>query len=273
MDYFHRYVLIGGMPEVVAIYIKKKDVTALNSIYSSLLVSYQDDAEKYAKNATMATILRHCIETAPFAAGQRITFAGFGQSNYRSREIGEALRTLQRAMLLNLLYPSTSVEIPIMPDLKKSPRLQLLDTGLLNYFAGLQEQFFYHDNLHGFYRGILAEHMVGQELIAAEPNSRKKQCFWVRGKSNAQAEVDFLIQYRGHVVPVEVKSGKTGRLRSLFQFMDRCPHHYAVRMYAGPLEAQRVSSLTGKEFHLLNLPYFLAAAVHGYLNWMEEEIK
>ena len=79
---------------------KKKDVTALNSIYGSLLVSYQDDAEKYARNATMATILRHCIETSPFAAGQRITFAGFGQSNYRSREIGEALRTLQRAMLI-----------------------------------------------------------------------------------------------------------------------------------------------------------------------------
>ncbi len=273
MDYFHRYVLIGGMPEVVAAYIKNKDVTALNTIYSSLLVSYQDDVEKYARNATMATILRHCIETAPFAAGQRITFAGFGQSNYRSREIGEALRTLQRAMLINLLYPSTSVEIPIMPDLKKAPRLQLLDTGLLNYFVGLQEQFFYHDNLHGFYKGLLAEHIVGQELIAADPNTRKKQCFWVRGKSNAQAEVDFVIQHRGHVVPVEVKSGKTGRLRSLFQFMDRCPHHFAIRMYAGPLEIQRVNTLTGKKFYLLNLPYFLSPAVHEYLEWMMEEIK
>ena len=80
-------------------------------------------------------------------------------------------------MLIKLLYPSTSVEIPIIPDLKKSPRLQLLDTGLLNYFAGLQEQHFYHDNLHAFYKGILAEHIVGQELIASEPNTLKKQCF------------------------------------------------------------------------------------------------
>ena len=104
------------------------DVTALNKIYDSLLVSYQDDAAKYARNPTMATILRHCIETAPFVAGQRITFSGFGQSNYRSREVGEALRTLQRAMLIHLLYPSTSVEIPIMPDLKKAPRLQFVDT-------------------------------------------------------------------------------------------------------------------------------------------------
>ena len=272
MDYFHQYVLIGGMPEVVDQYIKKKDVTALSRIYDSLLVSYQDDAEKYARNATMATILRHCIETAPFVAGQRITFAGFGQSNYRSREVGEALRTLQRAMLINLLYPSSSVEIPIMPDLKKSPRLQILDTGLLNYFAGLQEQYFYHDNLHAFYRGILAEHIVGQELIATEPNTRKKQCFWVREKSHSQAEVDFLLQHKGYVIPIEVKSGKTGRLRSLFQFMDRCPHPYAVRLYAGPLELQHASSITGKKFYLLNLPYFLASAVHKYMEWMMEEI-
>jgi len=141
MDYFHRYALIGGMPEVVAGYVKDNNASALNGIYDSLLISYQDDAGKYTRNPTMATALHHCIETAPFAAGRRITFTGFGKSNYRSREAGEALRTLQRALLIHLIYPSTSTKIPIVPDLKKSPRLQLLDTGLLNYFVGLQENF------------------------------------------------------------------------------------------------------------------------------------
>jgi len=272
MDFFHRYALIGGMPEVVAGYAEDNDVTALNGIYDSLLVSYQDDVGKYARNPTMATVLRHCIETAPFAAGRRITFAGFGESNYRSREVGEALRTLQRALLIHLIYPSTSIEIPIIPDLKKAPRLQLLDTGLLNYFVRLQEQYFYQDTLHGIYKGRVAEHIVGQELIAAASNTRKKQCFWVREKSQAQAEVDFLVQYGEHIVPVEVKSGKTGRLRSLFQFMDRCPHPYAVRLYAGPLEIQPAKTLTGKKFFLLNIPYFLAARVHQYLDWMVTEI-
>ena len=270
MELFHAYVLIGGMPEVVARYIEHRDVTKLNNVYDSLLISYRDDVGKYARNATMSAILHHCIETVPFVAGRRITFAGFGQSNYRSREIGEALRTLQRAMLINLLYPSSSVEIPIMPDLRKSPRLQLLDTGLLNYFAGLQEQYFHHDDLHSFYRGILAEHIVGQEIIAAEANTRKRQCFWVRGKSQSQAEVDFILQHKGYVIPVEVKSGKSGRLRSLHQFMDRCPHRYAVRLYAGPLEMQNVQTVSGKEFVLLNLPYFLASVIHQYLEWMIE---
>ena len=271
MDFFHRYALIGGMPEVIAGYAMENDVTTLNGIYDSLLISYQDDVGKYARNATMSTVLRHCIETAPFSAGRRITFAGFGESNYRSREVGEALRTLQRALLIHLIYPSTSIDIPIIPDLKKAPRLQMLDTGLLNYFVGLQEQFFHQDDLHAIYKGMIAEHIVGQELIAAASNTRKKQCFWVREKSQAQAEVDFLVQYKGLVVPVEVKSGKTGRLRSLFQFMDRCPHPYAVRLYAGPLEIQQAKTLTGKKFFLLNMPYFLASLIQQYLDWMVME--
>ncbi len=272
MVHFQTYALIGGMPEVVARWVEKNDIAMVNEVYDSLLVSYQDDVAKYARNPTMAEILRHCIETAPYAAGNRITFAGFGHSNYRSREVGEALRTLQRAMLIRLLPPSTSVEIPIMPNLKKTPRLQLLDTGLLNYFVGLQEQFFYHDNLHAFYKGRLAEHIVGQELISIETNSRKKQCFWAREKSQSRAEVDFIIQHKGRVIPIEVKSGKTGRLRSLHQFMNRSPHEIAVRMYAGPLEIQRLSTPDGKTFQLLNMPYFLASVIHDYLDWMMKEV-
>ena len=270
MNHFHKYALIGGMPEVVAAYLKKEDVTALKMVHDSLAVSYQDDIGKYARTPAMAEILRHCIETAPFSAGTRIVYGGFGQSNYRSREVGEAIRTLQRAMLINLIYPSTSVEIPIVPDMKKSPRLQFLDTGMLNYFVGLQEQHFLHDDLHSFYRGLLAEHIVGQELVATETNTRKKQCFWVREKSQSTAEVDFVVQHKGLVIPVEVKSGKAGRLRSLHQFMDRCPHGYAVRLYAGPLEMQKAATPKGKKFQLLNLPYFLASTIHRYLDWMEE---
>ena len=71
-----------------------------------------------------------------------------------------------------------------MPDLKKAPRLQLLDTGLLNYFVGLQEQFFYQDNLHAIYKGMIAEHIVGQELIAAASNTRKKTMLLGQGKES-----------------------------------------------------------------------------------------
>ena len=154
-EYFHRYTLVGGMPEIVATYLQNEDITTLQTLYDSLLTAYIDDADRYAGNRTMAAVLRHCIENAPLQAGQRITFQGFGNSNYRSREVGEALRTLQRAMLVYLIYPTTAVEIPILPDRKKKPRLQFLDTGLLNHVAGLQAQYFLYDDLHPLFRGRL----------------------------------------------------------------------------------------------------------------------
>ena len=85
MDHFHEYALIGGMPEAVARWVEKNDITAVNEVYDSILVSYQDDVAKYARNPTMAEIFRHCIETAPFRperesrlpdSGNRITDPG-----------------------------------------------------------------------------------------------------------------------------------------------------------------------------------------------------
>ena len=267
IQYFHRYAMIGGMPEVVARYAETQDVTALGGVYDSLLTSYEDDIAKYARTPARATVLRHCLEAAPFQAGHRIKFAGFGNSNYQSREVGEAMRTLQRAMLIHLLRPSSAVEPPIVPDMKKSPKLQYLDTGLLSHYVGLQDQVLQHEDLHALYKGLLAEHVVGQELICMEPNTRKKQCFWVRQKTQSAAEVDFLLPHAGSVIPVEVKAGKAGRLRSLHQFIDRSPCRLAVRLYAGPLELHAAETPAGVRYQLLNLPYFLTSRLREYIEW------
>ena len=268
---FHTYTLIGGMPEVVEKYINTRDITSLNVIYQSLLTSYFDDVSKYARNDTMKNIIRHCIENAPLEAGKRIKFTGFGNSNYKSREVGESLRTLERAMLLYLLYPTTSNKIPIIPDKRKTPRLQFFDTGILNFSSGLQQYYFKYDDLFSFYKGILAEHIVGQELLAANMRTQNKPCFWVREKKQSSAEVDFLIQHNQYVIPVEVKTGNTGKLRSLHQFIDNCNHNYAVRLYAGSLRIDRLKTPSGKSFHLLNIPYFLTAQLDKYIQWFIEE--
>jgi predicted AAA+ superfamily ATPase len=264
---FHKYVLIGGMPEVVQSFVKKEDIVALKPIYQGLLTSYMDDVSKYARTPAMVEAIRHAIERAPFEAGKRIKFQGFGQSNYRSREMSEALRTLEHAMLLYLLYPATVTEPPLTGDKKKSPRLQFLDTGLLNYFAGLQGHFFKFEDLHSFYQGTIAEHIVGQELMALDMYAPKRVSFWVREEKQASSEVDFVMQFQQYVIPLEVKAGKTGSLRSLHQFMERAPHPYAVRLYAGPLQETKALTPSGKAFKLLDLPYFLAGKITDYLQW------
>ena len=268
---FHKYVLIGGMPEVVKAYIEKKDITSLTPIYQGLLTSYLDDVSKYARNKTMVQVIRHAVESAPLEAGRRIKFHGFGNSNYRSREMGEALRTLERAMLIYLLYPSTVTEPPIRPDLRKSPKLQFLDTGLINYFAGLQKFFFKMEDLHSFYQGILAEHIVGQELLAVDMRTSRKLSFWVRGKKQSNAEVDYIIQSGQYLIPIDVKAGKTGSLRSLHQFVERSAHPFAVRLNAGPVEKVKAVTPNGKQYDLLSLPYFLSAKLQNYIEWLMEK--
>lgn len=264
-EYFHRYTMIGGMPEIVKQFSENNDLPSLKARYESLLTSYLDDADKYARNPTMRQILRHCIESIPFEAGKRIKFQGFGNSNYRSREVGEALRTIERAMLIYLIYPSTSLQLPILADYKKVPKLQFIDTGLLNYFAGLQPVFFQYADLHSFYKGLIAEHIVRQELIAQNAEDNKKMPFWVREKKQSNAEVDVLLPYKNHVIPVEVKSGKSGPLRSLHQFVNSAPHPFAVRLCEGSFEIIDARTPEGKAYKLLNLPYFLAGRLHDYL--------
>ncbi len=265
---FNAYATIGGMPEIVQTYSNQRDMVELNSIFDSLLVSYLDDVEKYARNGTMAHVIRHAVSNAFYEAGSRIKFQGFGSSNYKSREMGEALRVLEKAMVISLLYPSSSVAPPLRPNTKKSPRLQVLDTGMFNYFAGVQREVFGANAIDAVHRGIIAEHIVGQELQAIETSPLSRLHFWARNKKQSNAEIDFLIQYKDLLIPIEVKSAATGRLRSLHQFMDRSPHPYAVRIYSGKLEINQITTLKGNRCTLLNLPFYLTGSIMTYLEWM-----
>lgn len=273
LQLFHTYALIGGMPEVVNHYIQHKDLTALSPIYDSLITSYLDDVEKYASNTTQVLHIRHVIRTSFLQAGKRIKFEGFGNSGYRSREMGEALRTLEKALLLQLIYPNTGAELPLMPDVKKSPRLQVLDTGMLNYFVGIQKEILGTEDLNKIYQGTLIEHLAGQEMLGFQHRSLSSLHFWVREKKDSSAEVDYLFVYEGKLIPVEVKSGTAGKLKSLHLFMDMAPHIMAVRFYAGEMNITEAISAAGKKYQLLNLPYYLVSQIEHYLAWFQKQIK
>lgn len=273
LELFHRYALIGGMPEVVQRYVEERDLVQLKPIYNTLLTAYQDDVQKYAGSQQRVDVLRHCIQHVFLQSGSRIKFQGFGHSNYSSREVGDALRTLEKAMLLHLVYPTTETKLPGLPNHRKSPYLQALDTGLLNFFSGLQESLIGIKDLHEAYRGRIIQHWVGQQVLSNMIYPTDRLRFWVREKRQSDAEVDFILAVEGLLVPIEVKSGPKGKLRSLHQFMDRCDHTFAVRLYAGDLLLQKASTQNGKTFHLLNLPYFLGEQLKEYIHWMREKVE
>ncbi len=179
---FHTYALIGGMPEIVANYSQSKDMASLATNYDSLIATYLDDVEKYASNQSQVQHIRHAIRTVFSEAGKRIKFENFGNSPYRSRDISEALRILEKALLIELIYPRKDVKLPMLPDIKKSPRLQVLNSGLLNYYSGIQIEVLSSTDLNSVYQGTLIEHLVGQELLSIQYNALSGLNFWVREK-------------------------------------------------------------------------------------------
>jgi predicted AAA+ superfamily ATPase len=272
MKLFHTYAIIGGMPEVVSHYAQHKDINALKPIYDSLLNSYMEDVEKYATSDAQIIHLRHCIQSVFLQAGKRIKFEGFGNSAYRSREMGESLRIIEKALLLQLVYPVTSTYLPLMPEIKKSPRLQVLDTGLLNYSIGIQKEIFQTDDLNSVYQGTMIEHLVGQQILSVQYTALSKLNFWVREKKTSTAEVDFIYLFDGQLIPIEVKSGKEGTLKSLHLFMEDAPHNLAVRFYAGEISITNAATASGKKYKLLNLPYYLSTKIEQYLHWFKNSI-
>jgi predicted AAA+ superfamily ATPase len=256
MNLFNTFTFTGGMPEIVAHFAENRDYISLNDIFETLLTSYRNDVEKYAKNDTQKHIIRYILKEGWSYALQRITLGSFAGSSYKSREMAEAFRTLGKTMLLELVYPATSTLLPASADLKRSPKLIWNDVGLVNYAANIQQEVFGSKDILDAYRGKIAEQIVAQELLAHESRVSAQWAFWVREKKGSDAEIDFILQFDSKIIPVEVKSGHNAKLRSLHLFMDEAPHNIAVRVWSQPFSIDEVTTPNGKKFKLLNLPFY-----------------
>jgi hypothetical protein len=124
------------------------------------------------------------------------------------------------------------------------------------------------NDLNSAYRGSVIPHLVTQELISLYSRAAQKPNFWVRKKAQSSAEVDLLYPHQGIVIPVEIKSGSTGSLKSLHQFIEASDHPYAIRMYAGTLKLERAMTPGKKPYLLLNLPYYGGTLLPQYAEWL-----
>lgn len=261
LQHFKVYALIGGMPEVVARYATNKDVVGLSKVYNQLLNAYKNDVEKCAVTSTQANVVRYILEEGWAFSGQTITLGGFAESPYKARETSEAFRTLNKAMLLELVYPTTNLIMPAVSDLKKTPKLFWLDAGLVNYAARIQKEYLLHQDLMDAWRGKAAEQIVYQEIKTLTSEVGVKRNYWMRNKRGSTAEVDFVFIHDGRIVPVEVKSGHNAHLKSIHQFMNETNHDIAVRIWSGNYSIDKVKTISGKEFRLVNLPFYMISAL------------
>lgn len=261
MQTFCKYALVGGMPEAVSMYAENKDIEQLSNIYRSLQNGYMEDVERYAKSPAQVAVMRHILRHGWAYAGEAIKFVKFAGSEYSSTQIHEAMDVLQRAFILSLDYPVTSVAVPAVPSYGHSPKLVWVDTGIVNFFADIQIEYLQNKDLLDTWRGRAAEHIVAQELrVVLDRHFRDEQYYWVRDKKGTSAEIDFVWQYHQNLIPIEVKAGNNSHLRSLHSFVKNSDKFVtAIRVWSGEYSVQEATTPEPDNipFRLINVPFYL----------------
>lgn len=269
MHLFNQYTIVGGMPEAVQQYAETQDVIGIEDVYETLVQAYKDDSEKYVRGNKLTDVVRFILSYGWAFSGETITLGNFANSGYKSREVGEAFRLLEKAMLLELIYPVSSTQLPIIPETKRMPKLIWFDTGLVNYQAGIRKEIIGSTDMVDSWRGHIAEQITAQELLTLDDRVGQHSSFWA--KPNNGAEVDFIFAHNSKLYPIEVKSGTNAHLRSLQVFMDSSEVNIAIRIWSKPYSIDKVKTIHGKEFTLINLPFYLIGNLRNVLDAVVEE--
>lgn len=248
------YMNLGGMPSVLATYFSEKifhDFNICREKQAVLLNNYRQDFGKYAQHVQIKN-LQLVFEKAPGMVGDHFKYANV-DPNVRSQYIKAALELLQQAGLLYYIYSTAASGIPLITLInEKKFKILFLDVGLVVYASRIEAELLLNDIIL-VNRGALAEQFVGQELLAYAPNyDEAKLYFWCREKKSSMAEVDFIITVGSKIIPIEVKAGSTGQLKSLHLLMQERNMSLGLRISQQPLY------FDGK---ILSLPFYLVSEI------------
>ena len=228
------YLLLGGMPAVVAEYLESGSVARASRIQTAITQTLRDDFGKYARASSHHHLDRVFLHAARLV-GRKFMYSKVDPDS-RSRDLRAAVELLQRAGIVHRVCSTSGAGLPLGAEADdRHYKLVMVDVGLMQNLCGATEQLLHGDPMR-INAGAVAEQFVGQELLAhRSPYERPELFHWHRRRNSSSAEVDYLTAAAGRVIPVEVKSGKVGRLRSLAVFVERYRPPVAVRVYAGGL--------------------------------------
>ncbi|KKR86401.1 MAG: hypothetical protein UU32_C0016G0008 [Candidatus Woesebacteria bacterium GW2011_GWB1_41_10] len=253
------YLLVGGMPEAVLSFVNDGGFATVQEVHERLTVSYAEDIDKYA-SPTERKYLQLIMNFGPKIAGSVYKYENFGDSEYRSREVREAINLLQRVMLLREVPSINSINLPFVLKLKRAKKMVWLDVGIVNFTNNAQ-----FDLLKGEYGGKIMEQFVGQTLVAGGFRRGVELVYWSRNKDEGSAEVDFCFQHGNKIVGLEVKSGNTKNLKSLFSMIDIGGDKVIpVRVSWDQFGVERYK-YSGKEYKILSIPFYLLERVEEFL--------
>lgn len=242
------YMIVGGMPEVVKYHLETRDYLMTAKLQGTILDNYRNDFGKYGIRLNLH-LLQSVFERLPGLSGQHFKFSKLNL-DAQSREIKPVLQALHDAGLAYSVRATHASGFPLsLGQSDKRFKLLFLDLGLMQHAQGLSPELLLGKAETLLHRGMLAEQFVGQELLVYQPNYEPASLFyWERDKLGSQAEVDYVIQCGGSIIPIEVKAGSTGRLKSLHVFMEEKSSRIGLHVSSSTL------SCNGK---ILSIPLYL----------------
>lgn len=224
------FLLIGGMPEAVVKYVETQSILEAQNVLSDLITTLKSDFEKYRKKVPLLR-LNVVFDSVVNQAGQKIIYSNISR-DYKIQQIKECIELLRMAGLVVPVIHTAANGVPLGAESNlKKQKLMILDTGIYLKLSGLDlTDIIVGTDLEMINKGKVAEMFAALELQKSFPvNAEPQLYFWHREEKNSSAEVDFLIQQGDKIVPVEVKSGTTGKMQSLHLFMREKQSEYGIR--------------------------------------------
>ena len=221
LDLLRTYCLVGGMPESAADYAEHHSLQRCLEILDALKETIRQDFPKYSARANTAC-LGTILENTPGLVGQQIMYSRLAACG-TGPTVKKAFELLEKARIVTRVKASGAQGLPLGAGASAGRfKAIMLDVGLWQRLCGLRlDRELTEDDLLDIYRGAMAEQLVGQELLASLGGELH---YWSREARSSQAEVDYLVEIGGNIYGVEVKSGASGRLRSLHLLLAEHPN-------------------------------------------------
>ncbi len=269
------YLVIGGMPAAVLNWANEKMPEAVHQIHFDLLTTYRDDFAKYSGRLAIDR-LEEVMNSVPLQLGKKFVYKDVN-AEVSSTPLKQALDLLSKARVCHRIVSTSANGLPLGAELdERFLKVILLDCGLCSTSLGLSlHQLRSVSEISMINSGGMAEQLVGQILRTLMPAYIPPALYyWQRANKGSEAEIDYIVQHENQVIPIEVKAGTTGALRSLHQFIKEKKKKTAVRANSdmprfGPVHVKDALGFP-IEYNLLSLPFYLLGQLHRLIKSFEE---
>lgn len=225
---FREYIVVGGMPEVVADFVVNKDFNRVNKIQNDILDEYRDDIAKHAKGKEKQ-LVRLCYDAVPKQLAKELKKFQYStvEKGQTRRKYSGSVQWLKDSAIVNICYNIREPYLPLMANANEEQfKMYVNDTGLLCCMYGFDTKLaILNDTLRGNARGGIYENIISECLI-------KQGYTLYYYKPNSEQEIEFLIEKNGEVVPVEVKAGNNPTV-SLNRFIEEYSPSVAYKLIGG----------------------------------------